>query len=113
MALAPPPDLEAITAEVLRLKARGTGSVPRVALFGAGLHREGESPYSRQDIADILANFRALSTGASPPLPVLIGLDHVPGGPSVGRVPALYSEPGGVLAATLADLPLLWARAIR
>jgi hypothetical protein len=113
MALAPPPDLEAITAEVLRLKEAGVGVVERVPLFGSGLHREGEPPYSRQDIADILANFRALSTGDSPPLPVVIGLDHIPGGPAVGRVPALYSEPGGVFSARLADLPLLWARAIR
>jgi hypothetical protein len=117
--LLPETSLADLTAEVLRLKGEGVGSVERVVLFGSGMHHEGMAAYSRDDIGDILRNFQALSTGPSARLPVVIGLDHVrawhgaAAGPAVGLVSRLFSEPGGVLAATFADLPDLWARAVR
>jgi hypothetical protein len=108
-----PTDLEALTAELVRLKDWGTGEVPRLVLFGSGRHREGEPPYSREQVAQMLRNFAALSTGDNPPLPITIGLDHIPDGPAVGRVPELWDEPGGVLACRFSELPLVWAKAIK
>jgi hypothetical protein len=108
-----PADLEALTAELVRLKDQGTGEVPRLVLFGSGRHREGEPPYSREEIAGMVRNFGQFSTGPDAKLPVTIGLDHVPNGPAVGRVSRLWEEPGGVLACSFAELPALWAQAIR
>jgi hypothetical protein len=113
MPSAPDTDLETLTAEVLRLKREGVGSVERVEFFGAGLHRDGESPYTREQIETIAQNFRELSEGDDPLMPVLIGLDHVEGGPAVGRVTKVWVEPGAVLCCSLSDVPRRWAEAIR
>lgn len=107
-----PADLESLTAEVLRLKAEGVGSVPELELFGAGLHREDDKVYTRQDIAAIVRNFTELSAGDAPRLPVTVGLDHLDGGPAVGLVSKVWVKPGGVLAVRVDDLPRLWSEAI-
>jgi hypothetical protein len=106
-------DLEALTSELLALRRDGVGRIPRVVMFGSGLLRDDMPPWSRDDIAAIARNFQALSTGPTPPMPVAIGLDHVDGGPAVGRVTKLWQEPGGVLVAEFDDLPKLFAEAIR
>jgi hypothetical protein len=108
-----PSDPTELTKALLALRAQGVGAVDRVVLFGSGLHREGDEPYTRQDVADILANFQSLSTGPEPRLPVLIDLDHEGAGPRVGTVTRLWEEPGGVLCAQFGDLPQLFADAIK
>lgn len=107
-----PAGLEALTAEVLRLKREGVGSVEEVEIFGSGLHRDDEPAWTREEIHAIHRNFQELSTGDDPRLGVMIGLDHIPGGPAVGRVTNLWLKPGGVLVSRFSDLPALWAEAI-
>src|SRR5262245_55101876 len=98
-----------------RLKAEGVGSVWQLA-FGAGAHRDGEPPWTPDDIRTILANFQALSTGRQPRLAVQVGPSHDPEAAGLwpwGLVTALRPEPGNAFSVKLDHLPARVVEAIR
>jgi hypothetical protein len=106
--------------DLVELKKLGVADVPRVPLFYAGRHRDDIGEYTDQDIADILANFKLLSCGPDPKLPVPIGLGHEgeqdwllsSGLPAAGHIPECWSEDGRSLAVKFADLPEVVADAV-
>lgn len=91
------------------------GSVTQ-PVFGAGDLRDGDQPWSPDEIDCIHANFQALSTGDRPRLAVQIGPSHNPelaGHWPWGLTTALRKEPGHVLAAKLDHLPRKVLMAVR
>jgi hypothetical protein len=109
-------------ADLVRLKRKGVAMLDRVELFRPGRHKAGDRVFTADDLADLERNFKALSTGARPRLPVPVGLDdhdpeqpylHAEGLPAAGHVTALWTEPGPVTCVRIDGLPGPIADAVR